>query len=292
MRIAILSFTLLLAGPPVAAQMPSTDIFIADLRLDDRGIGIGTPRNATMRPGYDNQPWFLPDGRGFLYNADVGGQTEIFRFDLGTWTATRLTQTPENEFSPSLTPDGGEMLVVRWPADMSTGALWRYSTDGRPIAEHPASVERVGYYGALADGGMAFFVNDSVRTFEVVDVQGGEGTVLTGLAGSPPQQIPGEAAVSFMMPGSDGRAWIHRMDLASGVITPIAPAVGESLSYAWLPGNVLLMPSGNALYALDPAHEEEWRDVARFDDPDLANIVRVAASAAGDRIALVAEQVQ
>lgn len=282
---------LVLAASGATAQMPSTDIFVADLGQANGSITIGAPRNATDRPGYDNQPWFLRDGSGFLYNADMGGQTEIFRFDLGTWTTTRLTNTPENEFSPSLTPDG-TLLVVRWPADMSTGALWRYTAEGEPIGEHPASVERVGYYGVVPGGGLAYFVNDSVRTFTLTHADGKEHTVLTGLAGSPPQHIPGTNAVSFMMPGDDERIWIHRLELASGDITPVVPAAGETLSYAWLPGDVLLMPAGNAVYALDPAHDSEWSEIARFEDPALARIVRIAVSADGGRVAFVAEQDQ
>lgn len=289
MRLVAACAALILTTAPVTGQMPSTDIFVADLRTDGAMIEIGTPRNATARPGYDNQPWFLRDGSGFLYNADMGGQTDIFRFDLGTWTATRLTDTPENEFSPSLTLDG-TMLVVRWPADMSTGALWRYTSEGAPIGEHPASVERVGYYGVAGDAGLAFFVNDSLRTFKVAGTDGAERTILTGLAGSPPQHIPGTNAVSFMMPADDGQVWIHRLDLVSGSIERIAPRAGETLSYAWLPGGVLLMPGGNAVYALDSAQGGEWREVARFEGADLATIVRIAVSAAGDRVALVAEQ--
>ncbi len=289
---ALLAALLLAVAPadrPAAAQMPSTDIYVADLRVHGDTIEIGAPRNATARPGYDNQPWFLPDGSGFLYNADMGGQTDVFRFDLASWTGTRLTDTPENEFSPSLTRDGREMLVVRWPADMSTGALWRYTPEGEPVAPHASSVERVGYYGSVRDSAFAVFVNDSVRTFVLVDARGAR-RLRTGIAGSPPQHIPGTNAVSFMMPGADGRVWIHRADLDSGAVTPIAPAAGESLSYAWLAGNVLLMPSGNAVYALDPWSEAEWRLVARFDDPALAAIVRIAVSPAGDRVAFVVEQ--
>lgn len=288
-RTGVAVTALALAASGVTAQMPSTDIFIADLGLADGAITIGTPRNATDRPGYDNQPWFLRDGSGFLYNADLGGQTEIFRFDLGAWTPTRLTDTPENEFSPSMSDDGA-LLVVRWPADMSTGALWRYTAEGEPIGEHPASVERVGYYGVMPSSSIAYFVNDSVRTFKISGTDGEEHTVLTGLAGSPPQHIPGTNAVSFMMPGDDERVWIHRLELATGDITPVVPAAGETLSYAWLPGNVLLMPAANTVYAFDPAYDDGWREVARFEDPALASIVRIAVSAAGDRVAFVAEQ--
>lgn len=273
------------------AAQTSTDIFLADLRISGDSIRITTPRNVTNRPGYDNQPWFTRDGAAILYNADIDGQTDIFRYDLESGIRTQLTQTADNEYSPSLTRGGEELLVVRWPVDMSTGALWRYTPDGQPIAAHPASVERIGYYGIIDDNRIAAFVNDSVRTFMIADASTGEQRrILTGLAGSPPQLVPGADAVSFMMPADDDVVWIHRLDLATGEVAQIAPAVGESLSYVWLSDALLLMPSGNAVYAINPWTDAEWREVARFDDPALASIVRIAVNAAADRVAFVAEQ--
>ena len=46
-----------------AAAPPATDIYLADLRVADGRVQVGTPVNVTARPGYDNQPFFLPDGR-------------------------------------------------------------------------------------------------------------------------------------------------------------------------------------------------------------------------------------
>ncbi len=279
------------SGSPLAAQMPSTDIFVADLQIDGPQIDVTAPRNITARRGYDNQPWFTRDGAALLYNADMGGQTDVFRYDLATGTLAQLTRTPENEFSPSLIGDGDELLVVRWPADMSTGALWRYTEAGQPIGPHRASVERVGYYGVIDADRMAVFVNDSARSFVIANGRTGERELITtGIAGSPPQRIPGADAVSFMMPAEDSVVWIHSLELSTGEVRKIAPAVGESTSYAWLPGGVLLMPGGNALYAIDPWAEAEWREVARFDIPALTSIVRIAVNAAADRVALVAEQ--
>lgn len=282
--LAILSST-------ASAQAPATDIHVADLRVAGDRIDVGAPRNATNRPGYDNQPWFIADGSAFLYNAEIDGQTDIFRYDLSSGERAQITHTADNEYSPSLILSGDELLVVRWPTDMSTGALWRYTPDGEPIAPHPASVDRIGYYGVIDEDRIAAFVNDSVRTFVIANGGTGERRIiLTGLAGSPPQRIPGEEAISFMMPVEGDSVWIHRLDLATNEITQIAPAVGESRSYAWLPGNVLLMPSGNALHAFDPDVDTAWREVARFDDPALARIVRIAVSPAADRVALVVEQ--
>lgn len=287
---AVLCLSLAIPAGDVAAQSPSTDIFVADLRVAGTAIEIGAPVNVTSRPGYDNQPWFTRDGAALLYNAEIDAQTDIFRYDLTTGGRTQLTHTADNEYSPSLTP-AGELLVVRWPVDMSMGALWRYSAAAEPIAPHPASVERIGYYGVIDGDRIAVFVNDSARTFVVADGSTGERRViLTDMAGSPPQRIPGEEAVSFMMPADDDSVWIHRLDLATGDITKIAPAVGESRSYAWLPGGVLLMPSASAVYAFDTGSDVGWREAARFADPALANIVRIAVSAAADRVALVAEQ--
>jgi hypothetical protein len=275
-----------LAAAPAAAQMPDTDIFLAELRIAGDHIEIGTPRNITNRPGYDNQPWFLRDGSALLYNADMGGQTDVFRYDLATATSTRLTDTPVNEFSPSLTADGSEMLIVRWEADMSDGHLWRYSPDGVPIGVHAADVPRVGYYGVMNENLIVAFVNDSARTFVMADARTGERRrVGERLGGSPPQRIPRAAAMSFVQQDSAGDMWIMRADSVTDDMTPIAPAVEGSVSYAWTDDGVLLMPRGNAIYALDPARETEWRQVARFDS--IGTIARIAINAANDRIALV-----
>ena len=281
-----------LASAPIGAQTPDTDIFVAELRVVGGTVEIGAPRNITSREGYDNQPWFIPDSEALLYAADVDGQTDIFEYDLATGERTRLTHTPENEFSPSRTMDG-EMLAVRWAADMSDGHLWRYSADGTPLGAHAADVARIGYYGVVDEMTMAAFVNDSARSFVLADGRTGRRTKLgEGLGGSPPQRIPGEDAVSFVQPDEAGVAWIRRLDLATHKITPIAETLPDVVSYAWLPGGLLLMPHGNAIFVRDSRTDAGWREVARFDDAALALITRIAVDATGDRIALVAARAE
>lgn len=271
---------------PAGAQMPDTDIHVADLRVAADTIVIGAPRNITNRPGYDNQPWFLRDGSALLYNVDMGGQTDVFRYDLATGASTRLTDTPVNEFSPTLTADGREMLIVRWEADMSDGHLWRYSPEGAPLGVHPADVPRVGYYGVLNEHVIAAFVNDSARSFVLADARSGERRLLGArLGGSPPQRIPGESAVSFVQQDDGGVMWIMRADSAGGAMARIARAVDGSVSYAWTNDGVLLMPGGDAIFALDPKRGGEWREVARFEG--IGEIARIAINAENDKLALV-----
>ncbi len=82
---------------PAAAQVPATDIFVATLKVT-KGPGgtaqwqVGAAANVTHRPGYDNQPAFLPGGRSFLYTV-IGddAQADIYRYDLAAGQSTRLT---------------------------------------------------------------------------------------------------------------------------------------------------------------------------------------------------------
>jgi len=104
---------------PAAAQLPATDIFVATLKVT-KGAGgtaqwqVGAAANVTHRPGYDNQPAFLPGGRSFLYTV-IGddAQADIYRYDLAAGQSTRLTATTESEYSPTPLPQGRAFSVVR-----------------------------------------------------------------------------------------------------------------------------------------------------------------------------------
>ena len=70
------------------------DVFIADLVRDPAGgLAIGALTNISRRPGYDNQPHFVPDGTGLWYTVidDHDGQADIWRYDLEGPSVTRVT---------------------------------------------------------------------------------------------------------------------------------------------------------------------------------------------------------
>jgi Tol biopolymer transport system component len=87
--------------------------------------------NITNSPGYDNQPSFAPDGGAIFFTSVRGGgtQTDIYRYDLASAAITRVTSTPESEYSPTVTPDGAHLSVIRVEAD---GAAQLH--DRRPLA--------------------------------------------------------------------------------------------------------------------------------------------------------------
>lgn len=277
----------LLLSPLAAAGQASTDIFVADLAVRGGVLQVGVPRNVTDRAGYDNQPSFLPDGSGFLYSSERDGQTEIFRFDLATGTSRRLTHTADNEYSPSLPGDGSRMMVVRWPTDMSTGALWWYTLEGEPLEEARGSVARVGYYAFANEHTLALFINDSIQSFMLSDARTGESERIgQRMNGSAPRRIPGEEAVSFQQQDDEGTWWLMRYDVAARRAERLVRMVGNVPNYAWTRQGSVLAATGNVIHEWVPG-SDGWREVVAFSEPGLQGITRIAVSAAGDRMALV-----
>ncbi|PYP63416.1 MAG: hypothetical protein DMD37_06350, partial [Gemmatimonadetes bacterium] len=136
----------LLLAMQAAAAPPATDIYLADLRVVDGRVQVGTPVNVTARPGYDNQPFFLPDGGAFLYTSiRADSQADIYRYDLRTATSVRLTATRESEYSPTPLPDGSGFSAVRVEAD-STQRLWAFDWDGARPRLVLDSIKPVGYH--------------------------------------------------------------------------------------------------------------------------------------------------
>src|SRR5262245_9489234 len=106
MRIALTVTLLAFLQAQTPAPPPDTEIFLATLTTTGAQTTIVRPVNITNSPGYDNQPSFTPDGRSVLFTSIRGGtQTDIYRYDITPRTVTRVTETPESEYSPTVTPD-------------------------------------------------------------------------------------------------------------------------------------------------------------------------------------------
>src|SRR5688572_20558478 len=88
-----------LAATSPQNQPPSTDIFIVDLQKRDGRLVFGGPLNITNREGYDNQPYFLPDGESLLFTSiREGTLPDIYRYNLRDRSTAQVTKTPEGEY--------------------------------------------------------------------------------------------------------------------------------------------------------------------------------------------------
>ncbi|CAN5244823.1 hypothetical protein BH20GEM2_BH20GEM2_08680 [soil metagenome] len=272
-------------APAAVEAPPGTDVFLAPLAVGDGTISIGQPANLTRRAGYDNQPAFTPDGTSILFTCiDAAGQADVYRYGIAAGTISRVTATPESEYSPTPLPDGG-FSAVRVEAD-STQRLWRFAADGSDPGLVLADVEPVGYHAWADDHTLALFVLGDPPTLQLADTRTGSARTLASGIGRSLNRIPGRRAISFVRRDSDTASTIMELDVAGGAVRPLIATVGGGDFHAWTPGGVLLMADGSKIYAWTVG-ATGWREVA--DLAPLAGITRLAVSPDGSRIALVAE---
>ena len=292
MRTPLWLLVVLAAPSPAAAQIPATDIFVATLKVT-KGPGgaaqwrVGPLVNVTHRPGYDNQPCFLPGGRAFLYTViGADAQADIYRYDLAAGKSTRLTTTPESEYSPTPLPDGRGFSVVRVEAD-STQRLWAFDLDG----SHPRlllpGVQPVGYHAWIDSVTVALFVLGAPATLQFADLRTGKAETVARDVGRSPQPVPGRAAVSVVWRRDSTTRWIALVDGATRTPQPFAPLPDSADFHAWTPDGTLLASAGTRVLRWDPL-AARWVAIADFAAAGLTSITRLAVSPSGDRLALVA----
>lgn len=284
----------LLTAAALAAQSapPSTDIYLVRLRGPAGGAISDPPVNLTHRPGYDNQPAFTPDGRAILYTA-IGddGQADIYRIDLQSRASTRLTRTPESEYSPTPMPTGGGFSVVRVERD-STQRLWAFSASGgSPVLLLPG-IAPVGYQLWLDAHTLALFVLGSPNTLEIADTQTGTGRVIARDIGRSLQRVPGGARFSYLQHTDSG--WV--LETADPAAADGAPArvarMPRGADYVvWESPTAALTAAGTLIYRLDltAGAAARWAPIADFGEDGLRNLSRLALSPDGQWLAVVAE---
>ena len=154
------SLLLLMAATAPQAPPPATEVFVASFAIEDGKAVIGKPVNISNNPGYDNQPSFTPDGSAILFTSVRGDRkpdpansaatgSDIYRYDVASRQISRVTSTPESEYSATVMPGGTHFSVVQVEAD-GTQRLWRFSLAGSGPELLLADIKPVGYH-AWAD---------------------------------------------------------------------------------------------------------------------------------------------
>ena len=275
------------AFPPFRQSPPGTDIYVASLTQAAGGLKVGEPLNVTARPGYDNQPAFSTDGKTLYYTSYRGGQSDIFRYELGSRTTAPVTTTPESEYSPTVMPDGKHLSVIRVERD-STQRLWAFTLDGVAVKPILDSIKPVGYHAWLNADTVFVFVLGQPATLRRAELAHGTAEIVARDVGRSIFPVPGRHAISFVQRDSAGGT-IRSLDPATGAATDLVHLPPGTEFYAWTPQGELLSTLGNQLVRWN-ASSKQWETVAQFSEPGLQKITRLAVSAQGDRIALVGEE--
>jgi Tol biopolymer transport system component len=273
------------------AAPPNSDIFLTPLLRDGDSLRLGAAQNITRRPGYDNQPSFLTDATALLYTAiDSSGQADVWRYDLRSRRRTRLTDTPESEYSPTVMPGSTRFSVVRVERD-STQRLWSFRLDGSDPQLVLETLAPIGYHAWLDQFRLAVFVLGSPNTLHVVRRDGSEDVLRASHIGRTIQRVPAQNWYSFVQLDSTRTPWIVAQPFEGGPVSRLVRVAEDNEFYSWAPDGTLLSASKGEITRWNGVSGEgsAWLPVPSAAPLAVKNISRLAVSPDGRWLAFVAE---
>lgn len=282
---------------------PATEVYLTALESDGgfQPIQAATWINISNNPGYDNQPSFLPDGSAILFSSNRDGkQMDIYRYDIAQGRVTQVTNTPEGEYSPTVTPDGRTFSAIRTEAD-GTQRLWRFDLDGSNPRLVLQDVKPVGYHAWVDATHVALFILGSgggaPATLQLADTAAGTAEVLATGIGRSVLRRPRTDTVSFMTTGES--RMIREFDFKTRASKDLIAPIAGSQDAAWSPdGRRLVMANGTTVHHVlfGGTMPAAWAplgnlasDGADARRPRITNITRMAISPHGRWLAFVAE---
>lgn len=270
-----------------AQAPPATEIFLAPLTSSGARITVGRPVNITNNPGYDNQPQFLADSNGVLFASNRDGeQTDIYRYDLAARRVVQVTRTPDNEYSPTLTPDGRTFSTVRGAAQR----LWRFTMDGADAGLAWTHQGLIGYHVWISETRLATFVLGAQRepnTLQLLDLRTGGAEVIETSIGRSLLIRPGRGTVSFVHKPQGGPWVIRELDPVTKQIATLTPTLEGSEDLAWTPDGAIVMGQKGKLFAWRPGGA--WTEIADLTRQGVEHITRLAVSPDGRWLAIVSQ---
>ncbi len=299
MRQFILLFFGVAISISIFAQPVVSNIYLFDMKKEnDRTFKFSNPQYLTSfnSTGYNNQPHFISNSE-LYFTAEFTGekQTDIYVLDLYAKTKSRVTETTEAEYSPTIMPDLFNFAAVRVETD-GRQRLWQFPVDrlsnGKPIFKY---IENVGYFQWINSRKIALFLVDDQSQLVLADVATDEVKELARNVGRCFKVIPRSGGLAFVQKATP-RTWyikstnVYDPYAKSDIVTTTLPG---SEDFVILDDGTYLMGSGSKLFKYHPTYDNDkgWREIADLKYYGIQNITRLAISQNG-KIAVVNEEPQ
>lgn len=274
------------------AQLPETDIWIVDISETEEGaVILSNPINITERKGYDNQPSFTLDNKSVLYSSERNGQTDIFEYNLTTKIHTQLTNTPESEYSPHVTPDRTSISVVKVEKD-STQRLWKFPVTGGEQKLVMDKIDSIGYYTWINNDSIALFILGNPHTLQLANVKTQQIEFSKENIGKGMQMYTPNNCLFFVCYDTTGGnkpgIYVYCYGQRRGMAY-YHPLVGAN-DYFCVSHVGIMMGEGSIVYREFKDHASPWVELSNLNNWGIRKISRVAISPDGKKAAIVSVQ--
>lgn len=280
---------------PAYTQVPETQLFLFKLTRDDTARWhVHSPAFlSNWNPGgYTNQPEWLDDNTLLVSAKRVEEtQNEIYLLDLKQGTVRRMTETPESEFSPTLTPDGKHFSVVRQVHSNEVDQqVYQFPLDlSLPGEAVLPRIQNVGYHCWLGANDIALFlVGDPIKLGFASITEGTPRIYSSGIGRCLRKTTNGDLA--YVHKYSDTFWFLKIMNPDTRTSEIVHETLYGKEDFAIGPSGEYFMGSGSTLYVLDPkATIKRWTPIFDLSVFGITNITRLAITK-DNRIAIVDEK--
>ncbi|MDB5263283.1 MAG: hypothetical protein JWQ14_2566, partial [Adhaeribacter sp.] len=209
--------------------------------------------------------------------------TDIYAFTIKKGPLTQLTNSPEGEYSPTISPGKKGFAVVRGEEQ----ELWQFPpTAGQEPVLLFRNPRKVGYFCWLTPDSLAVFMLGEPHTLHIATTAGNLSEPIAANIGRSLHKVPGQEAVSFV--SKEGDQWeIRQLNLRTRQITTLVKTLPGSEDFIWTTDSRILMAQGPKLYEFKPQESRNWEAIADFSATGLKNITRLAIDAKGKQLAFV-----
>jgi len=263
----------------LGAQLPATNIYHFTLTKVSNSYRIKSPQFLTgfNKEGYNNQPKYFSD-KVLYFTTDYydSEQTEIAKFDLFDNTLTRITYTPEKEYSPTPIKGKEAFSVVRVESDNKTQTLSVYPIDGIGYAKrYLNNTSNIGYHTWLDETTLGLFLVEAPHhNLAIADaISERRKIILDNVGRCLKKNKAGDLVFVHKMGEEDW--YVKSYDLASSKSTVIAKTPTGSEDFEILNDGSLLMGQKSKLYRFIPGVSDEWELLADLSKYGVANISRI-----------------
>jgi hypothetical protein len=268
------------------AQIPVTEIFLADIELKNNLIKVTKQMSITKQKSYNNQPVFTPDGKSILFASEnlTTKKIHISSYDVKSKKTRKVTATQTSEYSPALAPDGQNISAVVVEED-STQRVWMFDKVKAELKQCVTkNTDSIGYYAWLGKDTLLYDKLTDPHSLHVLDLKTGEDNWLCDNPTRSFKKI--DATTFFYVVHEEKHNFIFFYDIRTKKATQFAKDEPFSQDYSWIADLGMVKAEDSKLFRY-VAESKVWAKLVDFGDSGIKTITRFAFSPDKKKLAVV-----
>lgn len=264
------------------------EVYLCDIKSEYGGLITYNFQNISNDEGYDSQPSFARNNQ-VVFAGNNGGQTDIAVYDISKKTKTWFHKTTKGgEYSPIQIPSSDtEVSAVRLDTD-GLQRLYVYDAISKENIELLEGLQ-VAYYNFYnAQTILASILSDGNLDLVISNLNEKKTDTILKNVGRSIHKVPESKSMSYTSVNEDKNQEIFLLDIETKESFFVCQLPIGIQDYTWLNDSQILIGSGSKLYIYDTFLNSDWKEVADLSSHNIKDISRLAVSADGTRLSLVA----